>query len=196
MTDSTIVLNGRRAAFSEGETLLDIARREGCYIPTLCSDSRLAPSGACRACLVEIEGQRRMAPACATIARSDMVVATRSERIDRHRKLLASFKQLLLSVAPLGRVPNDIGETDQLAGVIANGGKSACRIKRGTVFSNAPPLHFVFTFFLGGQVEGTIRFTGAALVRAVKNSKMLTDDFFRIVPYDVLSGGIPAYNPS
>ena len=91
MTDSTIVLNGHRAAFSEGETLLDIARREGCYIPTLCSDSRLEPSGACRACLVEIEGQRRMAPACATIARSDMVVATRSERIDRHRKLLAAL---------------------------------------------------------------------------------------------------------
>jgi hypothetical protein len=53
----------------------------------------------------------------------------------------------------------------------------------------------VFTF-LGGEFDGTIGFAGAALVRAIKNSKMLADDFFRIVPDDVLCGGIPANDPS
>ena len=87
----TLQLNGTRVAFSSGDTILDIASRERVSIPTLCHDSRLKPVGACRSCLVEIDGWRRLAPACATPAAPNMVVATTNERIDKHQRLLLAL---------------------------------------------------------------------------------------------------------
>ncbi|MCP5067110.1 MAG: 2Fe-2S iron-sulfur cluster binding domain-containing protein, partial [bacterium] len=86
-----ITLGGSTIAFEPGETLLDVARRHGVEIPTLCHDPRLKPAGACRTCLVEIDGCPRLAPACATEARAGMVVVSESERIDRHRKSLLAL---------------------------------------------------------------------------------------------------------
>ena len=61
MTDpTTIRLNGAAVSFREGETILQVADRAGVKIPTLCNDPRLDPAGACRTCLVEVEGQRRL----------------------------------------------------------------------------------------------------------------------------------------
>src|SRR5690606_466298 len=59
-------IQGREVELRPGETVLEVARRVGVEIPTLCHDPRLEPAGACRTCLVEIEGWRRLAPACAT----------------------------------------------------------------------------------------------------------------------------------
>ncbi|MBW2242063.1 MAG: (2Fe-2S)-binding protein [Deltaproteobacteria bacterium] len=86
-----ITLGGSAVVFEPGETLLDVARRNGVEIPTLCHDPRLKPAGACRTCLVEIEGWQRLAPACATRAQAGMVVASENERIDRHRKSLLAL---------------------------------------------------------------------------------------------------------
>lgn len=86
-----IRIQGRTVAFEEGETVLEVARREGVEIPTLCHDPRLEPAGACRTCLVEVEGQRRLLPACATKAAPGMNVTAESERIDRHRKTLLAL---------------------------------------------------------------------------------------------------------
>ena len=55
-------LNGESVAFTPGETILQVATRLGEEIPTLCNDARLDPAGACRSCLVEIEGSRRLVP--------------------------------------------------------------------------------------------------------------------------------------
>ncbi|MCO4773973.1 MAG: (2Fe-2S)-binding protein, partial [Deltaproteobacteria bacterium] len=71
--------------------MLEAAQRLGVHIPTLCHDPRLDPAGACRACLVEVEGQRRLQPACAWKATPGQVVTTRNERIDRHRQVLLSM---------------------------------------------------------------------------------------------------------
>jgi len=87
----TIQLNGQSCGLQPGETILSAARRAGVEIPTLCHDDRLDPMGSCRMCLVEVEGQRRLEPACAFRARPGMVVATESARIERHRKMLLSF---------------------------------------------------------------------------------------------------------
>ena len=51
-------LDGVTIEATEGETILEAATREGVDIPTLCNDTRLDPAGACRTCLVEVEGQR------------------------------------------------------------------------------------------------------------------------------------------
>ena len=86
-----IEIDGREVDFEEGETILDVARREGLDIPTLCHDPRLKPAGACRTCLVEVDGWRRMPPSCATKAEDGMVVRTQTERVDRHQKALLAL---------------------------------------------------------------------------------------------------------
>ena len=88
----TINLNGVAVAFTKGETLLEVANRANTEILTLCHDRRLAPVGACRTCLVEIDGWRRLAPACLTKAETGMVIVSENERISRHqRSLLALY---------------------------------------------------------------------------------------------------------
>lgn len=84
-------LNGKAVTFEPGETILQVASRSGESIPTLCNDTRLDPAGACRSCLVELEGSRRLVPSCATPATEGAVVRTKGERIERHRKTLFSL---------------------------------------------------------------------------------------------------------
>jgi len=87
----SIVLDDRRVEAREGEILVEVARREGVEIPTLCHDPRLEPSGNCRACLVEIDGSRRLTPACATRVSDGLRVRTTSQRLERHRQTLFSL---------------------------------------------------------------------------------------------------------
>lgn len=109
--DNRIQIEGDSATFTPGETILEIAERAGLEIPTLCHDKRLDPAGACRTCLVEIQGQRRLAPACATKATPGMVVTTESERIDRHRKSLLA---LYMTDQPADRSLAELGAPNQL----------------------------------------------------------------------------------
>ena len=57
-----IEVNGRAVDAHDGETLLATARRAGIAVPTLCHFDGLPPSGACRMCVVEVEGQRGLVP--------------------------------------------------------------------------------------------------------------------------------------
>jgi predicted molibdopterin-dependent oxidoreductase YjgC len=89
MSDTfTVHIDGRPCDAHDGETVLEVAARSGVTIPTMCHDDRLDPMGSCRVCLVEVEGQRRLQPACAWRATPDQSVVTASERIERHRKVL------------------------------------------------------------------------------------------------------------
>lgn len=72
----------------EGETVYEVAAREGIEIPTLCHDTRLEPAGACRVCLVEVDGERRLQPGCAWIVSPEMKITTESGRIEKHREIL------------------------------------------------------------------------------------------------------------
>ena len=87
----TIQINGNQCVAYAGETVVEVANRAGVNIPTLCHDPRLEPVGACRVCLVEVEGQRRMQPGCAWKVHPGMVVTTESEKIQRHRTVLYSL---------------------------------------------------------------------------------------------------------
>jgi predicted molibdopterin-dependent oxidoreductase YjgC len=86
--DFTIEINGRTCPAKRGETVVQVAARHGIPIPTLCHDTRLEPAGACRVCLVEVQGQRRLQPGCAWFVAPDMKITTESDRIERHRKIL------------------------------------------------------------------------------------------------------------
>ena len=81
-----------------GTTVLAAARQAGIDVPALCAHPRLPTHGACRACLVEIEGQEPLAAACETLARDGMRLHTRSERVLRARRLAV---ELLLSDHPV-----------------------------------------------------------------------------------------------
>jgi formate dehydrogenase major subunit len=69
-------VDGREVEVPAGATVLDAARSAGAEVQTLCFDPRTAPAGACRVCLVAVEGRREPVPACTTPATEDMVVLT------------------------------------------------------------------------------------------------------------------------
>lgn len=83
-----LVLDGVEVEFRPGETVYEVARREGQEIPTLCYDPRLEPFGACRLCVVEIEGQRAPVASCTMKAQPGMVVRTRTATLEALRRTL------------------------------------------------------------------------------------------------------------
>jgi predicted molibdopterin-dependent oxidoreductase YjgC len=89
----SIKIDGKECNALPGETILDVAKREGVHVPTLCDDGRLDPAGACRACLVEIDGQRRLQPSCAWPVAAGLECKTNksSDRVQRHQNVLTSM---------------------------------------------------------------------------------------------------------
>jgi formate dehydrogenase alpha subunit len=85
--EDTIVINRMEYGFSPGETILQVAERNGIDIPTICRLEGCTPTGACRICVVEVEGARNLLPSCATPAAPGMVVETESERVVRSRRI-------------------------------------------------------------------------------------------------------------
>ena len=74
----TLTLNGKSVSFEPGATILEAARSGGVDIPTLCWYPKLPIVGNCRICLVSVQGQSKLLPACATPAADGMVVETES----------------------------------------------------------------------------------------------------------------------
>jgi len=86
-SQNILVINGNEYTFSPGQTILEVARRNGIDIPTLCWMKRAAPTGACRVCVVEVEGARTLVASCATPAAPGMVVRTETPRVMKARRL-------------------------------------------------------------------------------------------------------------
>ena len=85
--EKSITINGKRFSLEAGETVLEVAQRNGIDIPTLCYIKGSMPTGACRICVVEVKGARNLLPACATPATHNMVVETESERVIQSRRM-------------------------------------------------------------------------------------------------------------
>jgi predicted molibdopterin-dependent oxidoreductase YjgC len=81
-----MVINGNELSFEPGETILEVARRADIDIPTLCYLKGATPTGACRICVVEVEGAENLVTACSTPAATNMVVRTESARVVASRK--------------------------------------------------------------------------------------------------------------
>jgi predicted molibdopterin-dependent oxidoreductase YjgC len=102
-----INLDGDTVPFETGETLYDIATRMGRHVPTLCYDARLESFGGCRLCVVEVEGWGKPVASCTTRAEDGMVVRTRSEGLEKHRRVLLEMvasENRNLDVDPLSGV--------------------------------------------------------------------------------------------
>jgi NADH dehydrogenase/NADH:ubiquinone oxidoreductase subunit G len=86
-----IYINDRSYPFKEGETILEVARRNNIYIPVMCYLKEITPTGACRLCLVEIEGVDKPAAACVTYALDGMKIYTDTEKVKKDRKRMLDF---------------------------------------------------------------------------------------------------------
>ena len=113
----SFMLDGREVQARSGERLIDVADREGVEIPRLCYKPGLAPAGNCRACVVEIAGERVLAPACCRTASSGMTVTTDSERARKSQRLVL---ELLLADMPAQAFARD-NELDVWAARLAVG---------------------------------------------------------------------------
>ncbi|HMK95995.1 MAG TPA: bidirectional hydrogenase complex protein HoxU [Acidimicrobiales bacterium] len=82
----TLVIDGKDVAASSDETVLSAAKENGIRIPTLCHLDGLSDVGACRLCMVEVEGSRKLLPACATKVEEGMRVTTQSDRLIAYRR--------------------------------------------------------------------------------------------------------------
>jgi predicted molibdopterin-dependent oxidoreductase YjgC len=102
-----IVLDGQPREVESGLTILEAADRCGVYIPTLCTHKDLSPFGACRMCIVEVEGMKGFPTACTTPVQDGMVVRTESERV---RQLRLEVLRLTLSQHTCGCLVCDDSE--------------------------------------------------------------------------------------
>ena len=93
----TFNLNGREVIGNSTETLLTIAQCEGIEIPHLCHKEGLEPVGNCRACMVEIKGERTLAASCCRAPAAGMTVSSNSERAVASQKMVL---ELLLADQP------------------------------------------------------------------------------------------------
>jgi len=88
----TITIDGREVAAIEGEMLHDAARKGDVEIPFFCYEPKLGePVGACRMCLVEIEGIPKLQTSCSTPVREGMVVHTRTEQVKHAQSAVVEF---------------------------------------------------------------------------------------------------------
>jgi bidirectional [NiFe] hydrogenase diaphorase subunit len=88
VTVRTLKLDDQDVGAHEHQTILDVARENGIAIPTLCHLEGLSDVGACRLCLVEVKGARRLLPACVTRVEEGMEVTTHSETLAKYRRMI------------------------------------------------------------------------------------------------------------
>lgn len=87
-------INGKEVTGVPGQTILEVARENDIFIPTLCYDERTKIYGSCGICMCEVEGNPKLCKACATVIAPGMVVRTNTERVIESRK---TNLELLLS---------------------------------------------------------------------------------------------------
>src|SRR5438445_10001123 len=87
-TIKTLKIDGQDFSARQDDTILEVARENNIFIPTLCDLKGLSTVGACRLCLVELKGSPRLFPACVTRVEEGMEVTTQSERLDKYRRAI------------------------------------------------------------------------------------------------------------
>ncbi len=106
----TLTIDGEEVSVERGVTLLQAARQLGKDIPTICYHDATTSNALCRICVVEVEGQRLLQPACIVKAAPDMDVQTRSARVDRARKTIL---EMLASTMDLSDSPAILAMLEQ-----------------------------------------------------------------------------------
>ena len=87
MNTITLNIDGKDVKSAAGKTVLEAALENGIYIPTLCYHPDLSPFGACRLCIVQVEGLRGLPTSCTVMAKDGMIVKTDTPDIKQVRKM-------------------------------------------------------------------------------------------------------------
>ncbi|MFW5747090.1 MAG: 2Fe-2S iron-sulfur cluster-binding protein, partial [Nanoarchaeota archaeon] len=82
-----VTLNGKEVTAKEGEMIIQLAKRNGLDIPQFCNNDRMKPIGACRICVVEVEGAPCLMASCSTPVRDGMVIRTHSPKVLEARRI-------------------------------------------------------------------------------------------------------------
>jgi predicted molibdopterin-dependent oxidoreductase YjgC len=98
-----VTVDGTELEVGAGATMLEAIRAAGTDVPTLCYDERQAPFGACRVCLVGVEGAPGPLPACTTPCRDGMAIDTQDET---SRRVATAIVELVLSELPSAPAPH------------------------------------------------------------------------------------------
>lgn len=91
MAVKTLTINGEQYSAQEGESILAVCRQHHIPIPTLCHLEGLSTVGACRLCVVQIEGNPRLLPACTTKVEEGMVIQTSTPKLDKYRRMIIAL---------------------------------------------------------------------------------------------------------
>jgi NADH dehydrogenase/NADH:ubiquinone oxidoreductase subunit G len=105
MTDEdtlTLTIDGQIVSVPRGTTILQAAREIGIDVPHVCYHEALTPPAVCRVCVVEVEGARVLQASCVAQCTSEMVIRTRSERVERSRRTIL---EMLNSAVNLSEAP-------------------------------------------------------------------------------------------
>jgi bidirectional [NiFe] hydrogenase diaphorase subunit len=99
MSEIVLQIDGKAVKTAEGTTVLQAAQQAGSVVPTLCHHEKLEPYGACRLCMVEVQvrGKTSYVVSCLYPVAPDLIVRTRSEAVDRIRRVIL---EELLAHAP------------------------------------------------------------------------------------------------
>ena len=81
-----VLINRTRIELPDGGTVLRALRSAGIHVPALCHDDRIAPTGACRTCLVHVKGSAKLLPACTTVLRDGMEIETDTPELEQTRR--------------------------------------------------------------------------------------------------------------
>jgi NADH dehydrogenase/NADH:ubiquinone oxidoreductase subunit G len=105
----TLNIDDKEVTGEDGMTILQVARRAGIDIPTLCYHEKLEPYGGCRLCLVEIgtSPRTRLVTSCVYPAADGLAVQTKSKKVIKNRKMLL---EVLLARAPGAKIIRDLAE--------------------------------------------------------------------------------------
>jgi NADH dehydrogenase/NADH:ubiquinone oxidoreductase subunit G len=106
----TLTIDGQQVTVEPDTTLMEAAKQTGVDIPKICWHEATTSYALCRICVVEVEGQRVLQPACIVKAEADMKVQTRSERVVRARKTIL---EMLASTMDLSDAPEILSLMDE-----------------------------------------------------------------------------------
>jgi bidirectional [NiFe] hydrogenase diaphorase subunit len=87
----SIIIDGKQVETVQGKTLLEVCRENQVDIPTMCHLDGLKDVGACRLCLVEIQGTSKLLPSCTTKVQDQQVINTQSERLKKYRRMITEM---------------------------------------------------------------------------------------------------------
>ena len=95
MENVKLTINGKEITAPAGSTILEAARQNGIYIPTLCYDEAVEVYGACGLCVVEAEGIPKLLRSCSAKVSDGMVINTESERVIKSRNISDDGKEII-----------------------------------------------------------------------------------------------------